>query len=52
MKILAIILAVIYFEQLKTMQSLPKVRDKSLTLSDFPLPASPKGAAPSFISNA
>lgn len=45
---LFIITAVIYSEQLKTIQSRPRPLARSLVDSVFPVPAGPAGLAPSF----
>lgn len=45
-------MAVIWSEQLKTMQSLPKALAKSLVDSVFPVPAGPAGDAPNLLAMA
>ena len=52
LKSLFIIPAVIWSEQLKTMQSLPNPFAKSFVDSVLPVPAGPAGAAPSWLDKA
>lgn len=49
---LFIILAVIWSEQLKTIQSLPRAFARSLVDYVFPVPAGPAGDAPSLFASA